>query len=194
MKNVTLFLLALIVFYGFSSVAQTKGLYFSKVTTLDSPSISKKVIYGYLYEVNDSTIVLANIDSRFSRIVQKKMTDGDFQKTILRYANIEKISLKRLNRGRFLKIFLGGLASSVILLYTIWKPDFGIGRMFGGVNYRPQSDNTELVVAPVLLSIPLGVLSGSLSNNIAYIYGNYSNFEQSKSELQKISFIQIYQN
>ena len=190
MKNVTLFLLALIVFYGFSSVAQTKGLYFSKVTTLAGPSIQKKVNYGYLYEVNDSTIVLANIDSHVSKIVQKKMIDGDFQKTILRYSNIEKISLKRLNRGRFFIFFVGGLTLTGFLFMTIWKPDFG--GIFGGVNYRPHSDNTNIVVAPVLLSIPLGVMSGIKPNKLEKINGDYFNFEESKFELQKISFVQMY--
>ena len=194
MKNVTLFLLALIVFYGFSSVAQTKGLYFSKVTTLAGPSIQKKVNYGYLYEVNDSTIVLANIDSHVSRIVQKKMIDGDFQKTILRYSNIEKISLKRLNRGRFFIFFVGGLTLTGFLFMTIWRFSTNFGITNTNYTPTPQSDNTNIVVAPVLLSIPLGVLSGIKPNKLEKINGDYFNFEESKFELQKISFVQMYKN
>ncbi len=198
MKNVTTLLLVVFLFNSFSSTAQRIDLYLSKVKIIPSHSIQDEVQSGYLYEVNDSTIVLANIDSKVSRIVQKKMRDGDFQKIILRYSNIEKISLKRLNRARGLKFIVVGLTLTAISLAILYKPNYG-GGLWGGngsTNYNNanNSNNPDLFAIPFVLSIPLGIVSGSTPNNLENIHGNYSNFKQSKSELQKISFVEMNKN
>lgn len=136
----------------------------------------KSIVKGILYEIKDSTLLIANSVSKTNYLT------GNFQTSNIDIKNIQVLSLRRTNNIKRNAFIWGGigLAAPLILLFTS-----------GESSQDPLIQFVAYTSAPILslVGAGAGALLGSMRINIP-IDGKYENFKENELRLKKYSIVQ----
>jgi len=148
---------------------QTK-VYDTWITLKDDPD---KPIKGILYEINDSSISIAN-----SLSVENYLS-GKIIKTTIRFENIDKIKIRRskiIGKGVLVGA-ITGYVTAATFTYTLVK-----GEELAGLIVF------EMGFPFALLGAGTGAILGSIKDKVT-IKGSFENFDLNRSTLQDYSYV-----
>ena len=161
--------------YGFSFGQDTIN-YQPKLSVAEvSINFGNRKIYGSIYEIKDSSIVVSNSHR------QRDYLRKSFQTKVINCSQIDVISVRHKNLGALYGA-LGGLLAGAIIGYAQGDDTPGIMSFTA----------TDKAILGGFLGVLPGTLIGGLIGSIKIkipINGNFENFNKKKELLKKYSYI-----
>ena len=129
---------------------------------------------GLLYEIRDSSVVIANTRNRLD------LVSGRFIKTEIPYSDIRSLKIRRVDAVKRSALIGGGIAC--VTLLGIW------------ISLKPEFGDYGIIMWPTigLMSFGFGALTGGLIGlikDIIPVNSSYPTFDSNRWRLQKYSYL-----
>ena len=186
MKKLIASLSIIYIIFSFSAEAKKIKLYETFVKTISGEKFS-----GLLYEVTDSTIVLANFSRKeTTEILREKLKNGDFTKVVFHFDDVKHFYLKKLHRRNFGKVLGGGVLTFTalgILVYANLPPP---NPAMCGCGFPNEFSLFIFPILGAIVSFPIAIIAELIPNSYEKIDGNFYNFREAQFKIMKYSFVE----